>query len=280
MKIVDSKIPLNYKTVRITKSRISKGLLAIPVSLLDYFPNKKTKLQVETRLGKRVTTKNFTPYSSSSRECRIGGMRSFYEEFQIKEGDEIVIQILDDFRYRILPENEFLETIRILEENFDKSQSENEAVDQLNRVSRVTGAKLKDIMLNEYHRLSAKPIEKRRYKKNSLTKRKVNVPVSIRKLLEEVYQGKCQLTDFTFINMNGKPYFEIHHIKPDLGHHLKNLLVVSPNIHAQFTHASVINHFDEDGWLRRVKLNKEKFAVNHLIDKLPKKFKKEIHFEF
>lgn len=280
MKIVDSKIPLNYKTVRITKSRISKGLLAIPVSLIDYFPNKKTKLQIETKLGRRATVKNFTPYSSSSRECRIGGMRSFYKEFQIKDGDEVVIQILDDFRYRILPENEFLKTIRTLEDNFDKSQSENEAVNQLNKVSRITGVKLKDIILNEYHRLSSKPVEKRRYKKNSITERKVNVPVSIRKLLEEVYQGKCQLTDFTFINMNGKPYFELHHIKPDLGHHLKNLLVVSPNIHAQFTHASVRNHFDRDGWLRRVKFNKEEFVVSHLIDKLPKKFKKEIHFEF
>jgi len=280
MKIKDSKIPLNYNTVRVTQSRINKGLLAIPVSLLDYFPNKKTKLQVETRIGKRATVKNFTPYSSSSRECRIGGMRNFYEEFQIKDGDEVVIQILDDIKYRILPEEEFIKTIRDLEDNFDKSRSENEAVNHLSKVSKITGAKLNEIVLNEYHRLSAIPIEKRLYNRTRLTKRKENIPVSIRKLLEEIYHGKCQLTGFTFIMMNGKPYSEIHHITPDLGHHMKNLLVVSPNIHAQFTHATVKKHFDIDGWLRRVKFDKKDFVVHHIVDELPKKFKKEIHFEY
>lgn len=279
MKIKDSKIPLNYKTVKVTKSRINKGLLAIPVSLLDYFPKKKSKLQIETRIGKRPTEKNFTPYSSSSRECRIGGMRSFYEEFKIKDGDEIVIQILDDARYRILPEDEFVKSIKDLEDNFDKSQSENEAINHLSKVSRITGIKLNQIVLNEYNRLSAMPNEKRKYKRTTLTKRKENIPASFRKLLEEIYHGECQLTGFTFIMMNGKPYFEIHHITPDLGHHMKNLLVVSPNIHAQFTHAIVRQHFDKDGWLRRVKFKEKDFVVHQIIDNLPKKFEKEIHFE-
>lgn len=150
MKIKNSNIPLNYKTVRVTQSRINKGLLAIPVSLLDYFPNKKTKLQVETRIGRRATVKNFTPYSSSSRECRIGGMRNFYDEFQIKDGDEVVIQILDDIRYRILPEDEFIKTIKDIEDKFDKSQNENEAINHLSKVSKITGVKLSQIVLNEY----------------------------------------------------------------------------------------------------------------------------------
>lgn len=97
--------------------------------------------------------------------------------------------------------------------------------------------------------------------------------------MEEIYHGECQLTGFTFITMNGNPYFEIHHITPDFGHHLKNLLVVSPNIHARFTHAAVRQHFDKDGWLRRVKFKEKDFVVHHIIDKLQKKFIKEIQFE-
>ena len=77
---------------------------------------------------------------------------------------------------------------------------------------------------------------------------------------------------------NGNPYFEIHHIKPEIGSHLKNILVVSSNIHAQFTYAFVEEFFDQDGWLRRVKFNKEIFLVNQIIDKTPKRFEKEVHF--
>ena len=77
---------------------------------------------------------------------------------------------------------------------------------------------------------------------------------------------------------NRKPYFEIHHIKPELGNHLKNILVISPNVHAQFTYALIEEQFDNDGWLRHIKFNDKNYVVNHIIDKIPKRFEKEIHF--
>jgi len=43
MKTIESKLPFNYKTIRVTQSRINKGLLAIPVSLIDYFPKRKNR---------------------------------------------------------------------------------------------------------------------------------------------------------------------------------------------------------------------------------------------
>jgi hypothetical protein len=101
MKTIESKIPFNYKTIKTTQSRIDKGLLAVPVSLIDHFPKNKTKIYVTFGPSLKVIPKNFTPYTSSSRECRIGGMRKFYEDFQIKNGDELVIQILDEKKYRI-----------------------------------------------------------------------------------------------------------------------------------------------------------------------------------
>ena len=94
----------------------------------------------------------------------------------------------------------------------------------------------------------------------------------------ELYEGKCQITNFSFLTKKNKPYFELHHIDPEKGNHLKNLLVVSPNTHAQFTHANLIQHFDNEGWLRKVKFNKDEYTVFQIIDDLPKKFEKEIHF--
>lgn len=279
MKIIESRIPFNYKTIKVTQSRIDKGLLTIPVSLIDSFPNQKTKVYVVTGIGEKASAKNFTPYTSSSRECRIGGMRDFYEKFQIQDGDEIVIQILEDNKYRILPDRQFENIVRKLENEFDKSQSEDEAEIKLHEVSKITSSGLKDTIFSEYYRLSTIQIEKRMYKKAILTQRKESAPSSIKKLLTEIYKGKCQITGFTFITKNGEPYFEIHHIKPDLGNHLKNLLVVSPNVHAQFSYAVVEDFFDQEGWLRRVRFNGRNFHVNHVIDKIANKFEKEIHLD-
>lgn len=279
MEKIKSKIPFNYKTIKVTQSRLNKGLLAVPVSLIDYFPKQKGKIYISTGTGDEVNTKTFTPYTSSSRECRIGGMRDFYQKFQIKDGDEIVVQMLDDSKYRLLPEKQFEDSIKRLENEFDKSQSEDEAELKLQEVSKITGSELRNTVFNEYYRLINTQIEKRKYKEARLTRKKETATASIKKILTEIYKGKCQLTGFTFTMRNRKPYFEIHHIKPDLGNHIKNLLVVSPNVHAQFTYAYLEEFFDQDGWLRRVRFNGEEFSVNHIIDKIPKTFEKEIHLD-
>lgn len=279
MKKEDSKIPFSYKTIRVTQSRLDKGLLAIPVSLIDSFPKNKTKVTVIMGLTGKVTTKNFTAYTSTSRECRIGGMRGFYEKFNVKDGDELVIQILDDKEYRIIPEKDFENSVWKLESEFDKSKNDNEAESKLIEVSKVTNSDLTNTTLNEYYRLSTAVLEKRKYSKPGLSKSREIVPASIRKLLEKIYEGKCQISGFSFLMRNGNQYFELHHINPELGNHIKNLLVVSPNVHAQFTYALVEELFDSDGWLRRVKFNGQSYKVKLFIDKFPMKFKKEIHFE-
>lgn len=279
MEKIKSKIPFNYKTIKVTQSRLNKGLLAVPVSLIDYFPKQKGEIYIVAGTGDKVNAKTFTPYTSSSRECRIGGMRDFYEKFQIKDGDEIVVQMLDDSKYRILSEKQFENRVKRLENEFDKSRSEGEAELKLQEVSKITGSELRNTVFNEYYRLINTQIEKRKYKEARLTRKKETAPASIKKILTEIYKGKCQITGFTFTMRNGKPYFEIHHIKPDLGNYIKNLLVVSANIHAQFTYAYLEEFFDQDGWLRRVKFNGEEFSVNHIIDKIPKIFEKEIHID-
>ena len=279
MQKTTSKIPFNYKTIKLTQSRLNKGLLAIPVSLIDYFPKQKGNIYIATGISGKVSAKTFTPYTSSSRECRIGGMRNFYEKFNLKDGDEIVVQILDTNKYRLLTEKQFEDMVKGAEKEFDKSESEDVAGIQLDAISKIVNTTPKETLWSEYSRLAKMGIQERKQKIVRPRGARESATPSIRKLLTEIYDGKCQITGFGFLMKNGKPYFEIHHIRPELGNHIKNILVVSPNVHTQFTYALVEESFDNDGWLRRVKFNDKIFMIKHVIDKIPKEFEKEVHFE-
>jgi hypothetical protein len=279
MKTIESKLPFDYKTIRVTQSRIDKGLLAIPVSLIHFFPKEKKEIYVTFGDEKNAVLKNFTPFSSSSRESRIGGMSGFYKDCKVKDGDELVIQILDKDSYRIFTEKRFENNITKIEEELDKSSDELEAGSKIQQISNITNYEFEKTLLCEFYRLSKKEIDKR-VSKPKRNKAKKIVPASIRKILSTIYHGKCQISGFGFLMKNGEPYFEIHHIKPDLGDHLKNLLVVCPNVHAQFTYANNEEFFDEHGWLRHVRFNNNNFIVNQIIDSIPTKFQKEVHYQF
>lgn len=279
MQKTTSEIPFNYKTIKVTQSRLNKGLLAVPVSLVDYFPKQKGKVYMATGISDKVRPKSFTPYSSSSRECRIGGMRDFYEKYSLKDGDEVVLQILDSGKYRIMTESQLEKIVRELEKEFDQSEDEDLAGSKLGEISKIVNADPEETLWGEYARLTQTQVKARKRMKVGPKQAKETVPPSIRKLLTEIYHGRCQLTGFSFLMKNGSPYFEVHHIKPALGNHVKNILVVSPNVHAQFTYAIVKEKFNSSGWLRQVKFNDKIFDVNHIIDKIPRRFEKEVHFE-
>lgn len=277
MKKIINQIPFNYITVKTTKSRIEKGLLAIPVSLIDLFPKASTKIFFINEQGEEEI-KTFTPYNSSSRECRIGGLKSFYEKYKIQNGDELVIQLIDDGKFKIVPEKIYEKQISDLETKIEKAKDEIETEKHIKMLSKVTNVTTEEIIKSEFVRLANQEIKIRRTKTKPQTITKENVPAVLRKFLLEIYKGKCQVSNFTFIMRSGKPYFEVHHIDPYKGDHFKNLLVVSPNIHAQFTHANLKQFFDNDGWLRKVRFNEETHSVFQIIDRLPKSFEKEIHF--
>ncbi len=277
MKKVTSSIPYNYITIKTTKSRIGKGLLAIPVSLISQFPKLASKIYVLNDKGQEEE-KTYTPYQSSSRECRIGGLKAFYSKYKIKDGDEIVIQILDEGKYKVIPEKIFNERIKKLENNFEKSLNDIEIEKNIQNLSYATNKSSIEVIQSEFVRMSQKEIYERKIKLIPSSKIKENVSASLRKILIVLYGGKCQISGFTFIMKNGNPYFEIHHIDSVKGNHIKNLLVVSPNIHAQFTYTEPEHYFDSDSWLRKVKLNDNAYTVFQIIDKLPKYFEKEIHY--
>lgn len=277
MKKVKSELPLSYVTIKTTKSRIDKGLLAIPVSLIDIFPKKSNKIFLVNESG-IIEAKSFTPYNSSSRECRIGGLKAFYDNYQISDGEELVIQLLDDNKFRIIPERLFQNILSSRLTQLKNSKDDDEADNILSQISEISNLQKIDILKNEYVILSKEKFENRKKVEKNAPIVRESVPYTIRRILIELYEGRCQITNFSFLTKKIKPYFELHHIDPEKGNHLKNLLVVSPNIHAQFTHANLLQYFDNDGWLRKVKFNNEEHNVFQIIDNLPKEFEKEIHF--
>ena len=269
-------MPLNYTTIKLTKSRIDKGLLAIPVSLLHLFPNKKCKIFItmQNNASKEV---NFTPYESSSRECRIGGLSEFYKHFNIQGNDELVLIKIDDKKFKLLSEKFFKERILQDLKGLGNSQNEADFNKNLSKVKSLAEISKDELIKNEFVRLSKTKIQTRRKAKISTKSKNETVPTSMRLMLLSLYKGKCQVSNFSFLMKNNKPYFEIHHIDAKLGNHFKNLLVVSANTHAQFTYAHLWQKFDENGWLREVAFNKEKFKVFQIIDSLNENNVKELH---
>jgi hypothetical protein len=281
MQKVKNEIGYSYITIKITKSRINKGLLAIPVSLLDKFPKEKQKITIFFDDEETPFLKSFTPYTSSSQECRISGLTNWFAKNNIQNQDEIVIQFLNENEriYRIIKESKFIEQINILEDKILKVQKESDLEKYFETLSIKVNKLKKEIAIIEFLKLNNETIRKRLYKESNVSQVRGNVPLSLRRILELIYEGKCRVSNFTFTQRNGRPYFEIHHIKPDWGNHFKNLLVVSPNIHAMFTHANCEEYFDNEGWLRKVKFNNEEFNVYQAIDNIKGKyFQKDVHF--
>lgn len=276
MKKLTTNIPFDYVTIKTTKSRIDKGLLAIPVSLVDLFPKNTSKIYLIDETGSEEA-RSFTPYDSSSRECRIGGLKKFYDKYNIKNGDELVIQLLDDGKFKIIPERIFEKQVSDLETEIEESKDEKEIDQLLDKLSEITNKTPTEVIQSEFIRLSNQTYTQRKTRAIEKTTVSENIPASIRKFLLYLYKGKCQISDFTFLMKTGNPYFEVHHINTSIGHHFKNLLVVCPNIHAQFTYANTEQFFDSDGWLRMVKFNDNEYKVKQIVDTLPKSFQKELH---
>lgn len=74
-----SQINYSYATIKITQSRVDKGLIAIPITLAKWFPDHNETIQVYLNDSPVSQTKHYSSYNSSTRECRIGGMREWFQ---------------------------------------------------------------------------------------------------------------------------------------------------------------------------------------------------------
>lgn len=277
-----SKINYNYQTIRITKSRIEKGLLAIPISMMKLFPQSNTPIKLFLDDSNVSQLKNFSSFKSSTKESRIGGLRDWLNKHRIKDGDEIVIQVIDktNFVYRLIPEKLFISRICDFQTVFDEVMEEEEVNKNLEKLQILTQMEKTVIYLNEYYRICKnKDIIPRKRIKLKPSDIYENTPNNIRVLLGNLHRGLCQVCRFTFLKKDRTPYFEIHHLNPNLGHHPKNLILVCANCHRQFEYADIETYMNENGWLIEVKFNDQNFMINQpILNENYLEFKKTIYF--
>ncbi|GAB4377569.1 MAG: hypothetical protein Kow0042_25500 [Calditrichia bacterium] len=276
-----SKINYSYHTIKITQSRIEKGLLARPISLKNYFPKTNRKIMIYLDDSEEPQEKNFTPFSSSTRESRIGGLRNWLIQNNIQSGDEVVIQILDQDRYifRFIPEKKFIAKTSDYQKSFETADNDDLANLNLFNLAKWTRVEQSQVYLNEFIRL----IRRSRMRERKVLTKKENrfrekTPNHLRILLENIYKGNCQICHFTFLKKYGKPYYEIHHLNPKMGHHPKNLILVCANCHCQFEYSNVKSVFNQAGRLIEVHFNWKPYQVNQAItDEKSFDFTKFIH---
>jgi predicted metal-binding protein len=265
--IKKSNLVYSYNTIRLTKSRLEKGLLALPKSIANLFPENSQDINILFGESNRSFKKKFSSYSSTTRECRIGGMAKWFRENQLDNGDEIVLQVINknENLYRVIPEKMFVNKICELENDFDKSTTENEADELLSNIGNWAHGTRENIIINEYGRLILKSETnpRKRYEQGTRMTKEAT-PSNIRLLLGELYKGHCQVCDFWFLKRDHLPYYEIHHLNSSMGSNPKNLLLVCANCHNQFEYSTINMQFDKTGWLSRVRFNERQFDVNQI----------------
>ncbi len=278
--IIETKSPINYNyaTTRITQSRLNKGLLAIPVSLADrWFPDINTTIKVYLGNSDTMQPHTYSSYQSTTREARIGGLSQWFQQTRLKDGDEIVVQLIEKENqvYRLVPEKQFISRAKGLQKELENAEDEDDASTKFSSLARWVGLAENQLAITEYHRLvnEALPTPRDKVEKPAVCVNETT-PGSIRVLLEHIYGGHCQVCDFFFLKRTGKPYFEIHHIDPSSAHHPKNLVLVCANCHRQFAYAKIAEFFT-DGWLTKVSFNDKNYRLNQSIlkAKLPHNLK-------
>jgi hypothetical protein len=251
-------------TIRATASRLEKGLLAIPRRLVDYFPKDRGQIQIVFDDSQRAETKTYS-YDEKMKERRVYGLSRWFSERQVKPNDSITITIEDQIEkvYRVALDR----YVRARQESKAREKlhlapTEELANAELDTLAQIVRRGRRKTALEEILRVSADAAwEPRKRLTISSADRHEGVPAGLRLLLREVHQGKCQICSFTFSKRDGNPYFELHHIDPQLGHQPMNLLLLCPNCHAQFENANITDLQRVKGWLVSVSINGKRFTI-------------------
>jgi len=252
-------------TIRASASRLEKGLLAIPQKFRDWFPGEKGQMQVVFDDEEKAKTLTFHPYDPVVKENRIFGLSHWFSKRGVREGDVISITLEDPGKrlYRIALDRYVRERQeRETREKLRVARTDSQAEQELTALSMLTRRRPRELAQEELLRIAQQsPRRPRPRVSPGVTERHEGVPSGIRVLLRELHDGRCQLCSFTFEKRNGEPYFEIHHLDPEVGHHPSNLLVLCPNCHAQFEHATVTDFRWAGNWLVGATINGKRLAV-------------------
>ncbi len=252
-------------TIRVSASRLEKGLLAIPQKFKDWFPSEKGQIHVVFDDEKKEMILSHHPYDPIVKENRIFGVAQWFSKRGVREGDLISVTLEDPGRrlYRIALDR-FIrdQQVQATREKLRVARTDSQAEQELTALSILTRRRPRELAREELLQIAQRSSRQPRPRISpGATERHEGVPSGIRVLLRELHDGKCQLCSFTFEKRNGEPYFEIHHLDPEVGHHPSNLLVLCPNCHAQFEHAIVTDFKWAANWLVGVTINGKRIAV-------------------
>ena len=214
--------------------------------------------------GTRVEPKIYVPYDPKIKECRVFGLSRWFSKRGIVAGDAITITVEDPMKgiYRIALDR-YVGQRRAVEARRQLyiADSPEIAGEQLRKLAESKKEKVHEIAFQEIALMAQRPLIKRKRVMVLQRGRAEAVPPALRALLEALHQGRCQICHFTFKKRDGKPYFEIHHLEADKGHHPTNVLVICPNCHAQLENATVTEMERVMGWLVAVRINGRRFRV-------------------
>ena len=252
-------------TIRVSASRLEKGLLAIPQKFKDQFPSTEGQIEVAFDDEEKTKALTFRPYDATVKEVRIFGLGRWFSRRGVQEGDLISITLEDPAKrqYRIALDRFVQEREEArARQKLQAASTDSEANEEFSTLSRLTQKRPRELAQEELLRVSGKLLRQPRPRVlPSAIGGHQAVTAGIRVLLRELHDGKCQICSFTFDKRNGEPYFEIHHLDAEVGHHPCNLLVVCPNCHAQLEHAQVTDLKWLGNWLVGVTINGKRLAV-------------------
>lgn len=252
-------------TIRVSASRLAKRLLAIPQKFKKLFPREKGEIQVVFDDGENIETLTFLPYNPRVKECRIFGLSRWFSKRNVQQGDLVSVTIEDQEKgiYRIALDRFVRESQeKKARQKLRSAPTEVTAQEELSTLVLLTRKRPRQVAQEEVFRIAQQSrCQPRPRQSTSASYRYEGVPAGIRILLREVHEGKCQLCSFGFKKRDGEPYFEIHHLDPEVGHHPSNLLLLCPNCHAQFEHAMVTDFAWAANWLAGVIINGKRFTL-------------------
>lgn len=252
-------------TIRVSASRLAKRLLAVPQKFKNLFPRKKGEIQVLFDDGEKIETLTFAPYDPRVKESRIFGLSRWFLKRHVQQGDVVSVTIEDRDKgiYRIALDRFVRERQeKTARDKLRSARTEEKAQEGLSTLVLLARKRPRQVAQEEILRIAQQArCQPRPRLSTPASYRYEGAPAGIRILLREVHQGKCQICSFAFKKRDGEPYFEIHHLDPELGHHPTNVLLLCANCHAQFEHAMVTDYEWASNWLVGVIINGKRFDL-------------------
>ena len=87
---------MKTEPIEIKQSRVDTKFIALKHPHAHIFPDKEQDIQLLIAGEQEPVSKRFVHYSGKTRESRILGMGGWYKKYEVKAGDHIVIEKIDD----------------------------------------------------------------------------------------------------------------------------------------------------------------------------------------